>query len=75
MKVWCEKKNGAEVWYIYLIFSDDLILSLLYAFSNEIGFIANNKTNSHRFPFNDDLFSSLNVTFRDETGFVTNSTF
>ena len=34
--------------YIYLIFSDDFISSLLYAFSNEIGFVANNKTNGHR---------------------------
>ena len=59
--------------YIYLIFSDDFISSLLYAFSDEIGFVANNKTNGHCFPFIDDLFSSLNITFSDETGFVTNS--
>ena len=47
MKVWCEEK-GAEVLYIYLIFSDDFVSSLLYAFSDEIGFVANNKTNGHR---------------------------
>ena len=53
------KKNGVEVWYIYLIFSDDLILSLLYAFSDEVRFIENNKTNGHHFPISDDLFLSL----------------
>ena len=57
----CEKKKKKpdEVLYIYLTFSDDLILSLFYAFSNEVGFVAKNKTNGHHFPFNDDLFSSL----------------
>ena len=59
--------------YIYLIFSDDFISLLLYAFSDKIGFVANNKTNGHCFPFIDDLFSSLNITFSDEMGFVTNS--
>ena len=68
-----KKKKGAKVLYIYLTFSDDLISSLFYAFSNEVGFVAKNKTNGHHFPFNDDLFSSLNVTFSDEMGFVTNS--
>ena len=68
----CEKKKKS-VLYIYLTFSDDLILSLFYAFSNEVRFITKNKTNGHRFPFSDNLFSSLNVTFNDETGFVTNS--
>ena len=53
--------------YIYI---DDFISSLLYAFSDEIRFVANNKTYGHRFPFSDDLFSSLNVTFSDETRFA-----
>ena len=51
-----KEKKGAEVLYIYLIFSDDFISSLLYDFSNEIRFVANNKTNGHRFPFSDDLY-------------------
>ena len=68
-----KKKKGAEVLYIYLTFSDDLISSLFYAFIDEVRFVAKNKTNGHRFPFSNDLFSSLNVTFSDETGFVTNS--
>ena len=47
--------------YIYLTYSDDLISSLFYAFSDEVGFVAKNKTNGDRFPFS------------DETSFVTNS--
>ena len=56
-----KKKKGAEVLYIYLTYSDDLISSLFYAFSDEVGFVAKNKTNGDRFPFS------------DETNFVTNS--
>ena len=49
------------------------ISSLLPTFSDELGFVANNKTNVLVFPFSDDLFSLLIVTFNDEAGFVTNS--
>ena len=49
------------------------ISSLLYAFSDELEFVAANKTNAQNFPFSDNLFSSLIVTFNDEMGFVTNS--
>ena len=51
-----KKKKPDEVLYIYLTFSDDLILSLFYAFSDEVRFVAKNKTNGHRFPFSDDFF-------------------
>ena len=37
------------------------VSSLLPAFSDELGFIVDNKTNVLVFPFSDDLFSSLIV--------------